>query len=160
MAEIYNRTLVDTKAAYVIDSTVGQSFGEEHLVVTQEADGSNPLARPLFHLSNQRVRQLVPLRRNSAIGYNGYNILVLPGIAPIFFQRIKPGRVHKRTWDAETMDLPIVNHSEQKRPSLKAKTISKLITESTGQEQARFAAISNVGGSSRRLKLSSGYLLA
>src|SRR5207248_2983002 len=43
--------------------------------------------------------------------------------------------VHKRTWDAETMDLPIVNHSEQKRPSLKAKAISKLITDSTGQVQ-------------------------
>ncbi len=27
--------------------------------------------------------------------------------------------VHKRTWDAETMDLPVVEHSEQKRPSLK-----------------------------------------
>jgi hypothetical protein len=30
MAEIYNRTIVETKAGYVIDSTVGQSFGEEH----------------------------------------------------------------------------------------------------------------------------------
>ena len=29
MAEIYNRTLVETKSSYVIDSTVGQSFGEE-----------------------------------------------------------------------------------------------------------------------------------
>jgi hypothetical protein len=28
--------------------------------------------------------------------------------------------VHKRTWDAETMDLPVVEYSEQKRPSLKA----------------------------------------
>src|SRR2546429_154124 len=46
--------------------------------------------------------------------------------------------VHKRTWDAETMDLPIVSHSEQKRPSLKAKPISTLIADSTGQEQALY----------------------
>jgi hypothetical protein len=28
--------------------------------------------------------------------------------------------VHKRIWDAETMDLPVVEYSEQKRPSLKS----------------------------------------
>lgn len=44
--------------------------------------------------------------------------------------------VHKRTWDAETMDLPIVEYSQQKRPTLKAETVSNLIAESTGQEQA------------------------
>jgi hypothetical protein len=32
--------------------------------------------------------------------------------------------VHKRIWDAETMDLPIVEYSEQKRPSLKANAVS------------------------------------
>lgn len=31
--------------------------------------------------------------------------------------------VHKRTWDTETMDLPVVEYSEQKRPSLKAKAV-------------------------------------
>jgi integrase len=46
--------------------------------------------------------------------------------------------VHKRTWDAETMDLPVVEHSEQKRPSLKAKAISELVAASTGQEQALY----------------------
>ena len=35
--------------------------------------------------------------------------------------------VHKRVWDAETMDLPLAKRSEQKRPSLKADPISKLI---------------------------------
>jgi hypothetical protein len=33
--------------------------------------------------------------------------------------------VFNRTWDAETMDLPIVEFSEQKRPSLKAKTVCR-----------------------------------
>jgi hypothetical protein len=35
--------------------------------------------------------------------------------------------VHKRTWDAETMDLPVVKYREQKRPALKAKAVSQLI---------------------------------
>jgi hypothetical protein len=42
--------------------------------------------------------------------------------------------IHKRTWDAETMDLPIVEYGEQKRPSLKAKAVSDLIAASSGQE--------------------------
>jgi integrase len=53
--------------------------------------------------------------------------------------------VHKRTWDAETMDLPIVEYSEQKRPSLKAITVSELITESTGQEQALYVLLAATG---------------
>jgi hypothetical protein len=46
--------------------------------------------------------------------------------------------VHKRTWDSETMDLAIVEFSEQKRPSLKASTVSGLITTSVGQEQTLY----------------------
>jgi integrase len=53
--------------------------------------------------------------------------------------------VHRRTWDAETMDLPVVEYSEQKRPSLKASTISGLITESTGQEQALYVLLAATG---------------
>lgn len=53
--------------------------------------------------------------------------------------------VHKRTWDAQTMDLPVVEHSEQKRPSLKAKAISELIAASTGQEQALYVLLAATG---------------
>jgi integrase len=53
--------------------------------------------------------------------------------------------VHKRTWDAETMDLPIVEYSEQKRPSLKAKAISDLIAGSNGQEQALYVLLAATG---------------
>ena len=53
--------------------------------------------------------------------------------------------VHKRTWDAETMDLPVVEFSEQKRPSLKAKAISGLVAESTGQEQALYVLLAATG---------------
>jgi integrase len=47
--------------------------------------------------------------------------------------------------DAETMDSPIVEYSEQKRPSLKAKTISDLIAASSGQEQALYVLLAATG---------------
>ena len=53
--------------------------------------------------------------------------------------------VFNRTWDAETMDLPVVVHSEQKRPSLKADAISKLIEASSGQEQALYVLLAATG---------------
>jgi integrase len=53
--------------------------------------------------------------------------------------------IHKRTWDAETMDLPIVEYREQKRPSLKAKSISDLIAASSGQEQALYVLLASTG---------------
>jgi integrase len=53
--------------------------------------------------------------------------------------------VFNRTWDAEVMDLPIVEYSEQKRPSLKATTVSGLITGSTGQEQALYVLLAATG---------------
>ena len=53
--------------------------------------------------------------------------------------------VHKRIWDAETMDLPIVEYSEQKRPSLKASTVSELIASSSGQEQALYVLLAATG---------------
>ena len=53
--------------------------------------------------------------------------------------------VYKRTWDAETMDLPVVKQSEQSRPSLKADPISKLIQGSSGQEQALYVLLAGTG---------------
>ena len=53
--------------------------------------------------------------------------------------------IHNRKWDAETMDLPIVEHAEQKRPSLKASAVSELIKQSSGQEQALFVLLAATG---------------
>jgi len=53
--------------------------------------------------------------------------------------------VHKRTWDAETMDLPIVEYAEQRRPSLKASAISELIRASSGQERALYILLASTG---------------
>jgi integrase len=53
--------------------------------------------------------------------------------------------VHKRTWDPETMDLPMVHYSEQKRPSLKADVVSNLIQSSSSQEQALYVLLAATG---------------
>jgi integrase len=53
--------------------------------------------------------------------------------------------IHNRKWNAEIMDLPIVEHAEQKRPSLKASTISELIKASSGQEQALYVLLAATG---------------
>jgi integrase len=53
--------------------------------------------------------------------------------------------IHNRKWDAETMDLPIVEHAEQKRPSLKADAISELIKQTSGQEQALYVLLAATG---------------
>jgi hypothetical protein len=43
------------------------------------------------------------------------------------------------------MDLPIVEYSEQRRPTLKASTISDLLASSTGQEQALYVLLAATG---------------
>jgi integrase len=53
--------------------------------------------------------------------------------------------IHNRKWDPETMDLPVVEQAEQKRPSLKADAISKLIQASSGQEQALYVLLAATG---------------
>src|SRR5260370_18918055 len=53
--------------------------------------------------------------------------------------------VHKRIWDAETMDLPVVEYSEQKQPSLQTEAVSDLVTGSSGQEQALYVLIASTG---------------
>lgn len=53
--------------------------------------------------------------------------------------------VYKRVWDAETMDLPQVEQAKQKRPSIKADTITELIQSSVGQEQALYVLLAATG---------------
>ena len=53
--------------------------------------------------------------------------------------------IHNRTGDAEIMDLPIVEHAEQKRPSLKASAVSELVKASSGQEQALYVLLAATG---------------
>jgi len=53
--------------------------------------------------------------------------------------------IHVRTWDAVLMDLPVVEYSEQHRPSISATTVSELIRSSTGQEQALYVLLAATG---------------
>jgi integrase len=43
------------------------------------------------------------------------------------------------------MDLPVIEHAEQKRPSLKKSAISELIKASSGQEQALYVLLAATG---------------
>jgi integrase len=49
--------------------------------------------------------------------------------------------VHKRTWDAETLDLPIAKYAEQKRPSIRAKAVSDVLLASTGMRVSEALAL-------------------
>jgi integrase len=53
--------------------------------------------------------------------------------------------VHHRKWDSAVLDLPVVNQKEQRRPSLKAKTINHLVQESEGDEQALYILLASSG---------------
>src|SRR6202046_5710934 len=51
--------------------------------------------------------------------------------------------IHHRKWDSAVLDLPVVNQKEQRRPSLKAKTINQLVQESEGDEQALYILLAS-----------------
>ena len=54
--------------------------------------------------------------------------------------------VHKRAWDAETMDLPVVKFKEQNRPALKVEAVSALIAAAkSGQERVLFIVLAASG---------------
>ncbi|MGB9435587.1 MAG: site-specific integrase [Candidatus Acidiferrum sp.] len=92
---------------------------------------------PLGSVDNLTVKPLVDkmsAAKLSARTINKYVEFVRQIVASLKSANGEP--VHKRTWDAETMDIPVAKHSEQSRPSLKAESISKLIQGSSGQEQA------------------------
>jgi integrase len=101
---------------------------------------------PLANVDNLSVRSLIEKMSAAKLSprtVNKYMEHVKQVVASLRGQNGEP--VHKRTWDSETMDLPIVEHAEQKRPSLKAGTISELIQGSSGQEQALYVLLAATG---------------
>jgi hypothetical protein len=101
---------------------------------------------PLGSVDNLTVKPLVEMMWASGLSartVNKYVEFVQQIVASLKGGNGEP--VHKRTWDAETMDLPVLEHSEQKRPSLKADPISKLIQGSKGQEQALYVLLAATG---------------
>jgi len=101
---------------------------------------------PLGSVDNLTVKPLVDKMASAGLSartVNKYVEFVQQIVASL--KRANGEPIHKRTWDADTMDLPIVEHSKQKRPSLKADSISKLIQESSGQEQALYVLLAATG---------------
>jgi integrase len=101
---------------------------------------------PLGVVDNVAVKPLVDKMCASGLSartVNKYVEFVQQIVASLKGSNGEP--VHRRTWDAEAMDLPIVEHSAQKRPSLKAAMISELIQESDGEEQALYILLAATG---------------
>jgi integrase len=101
---------------------------------------------PLGNVDNLTVKPVVDklsAANLSARTVNKYIEFVQQVVASLKASNGEP--VHKRTWDAETMDLPAVIVKEQKRPSLKAEPISRLIQRSSGQEQALYVLLAATG---------------
>ena len=101
---------------------------------------------PLANVDNLSVKPLIEKMSSSGLKprtVNKYIEHVKQVVESLKSPNGEP--IHDRKWDAETMDLPVVEHSEQKRPSLKAITISKLIKQSSGQEQALYVLLAATG---------------
>jgi integrase len=101
---------------------------------------------PLAHVDNLSVRPLIEKMSSSGLKprtVNKYMEHVKQVVESLKGPNGEP--IHNRKWDAETMDLPIVQDAEQKRPSLKAKTVSELIQASGGQEQALYVLLAATG---------------
>lgn len=101
---------------------------------------------PLASIGNLSVKPLI--EKMSAAGLsprtvNKYIEHVKQAVESLKSANGEP--IHNRKWDAETMDLPVVEHAEQKRPSLKADAISKLIQAGSGQEQALYVLLAATG---------------
>lgn len=93
---------------------------------------------PIGDVDNLSVRPLIDKMSSSGLSSRTVNKYIehVKQIVESKSLRGKNGEpVHKRVWDAETMDLPPVEQSEQKRPSIKGDTISELIQESAGRNR-------------------------
>lgn len=101
---------------------------------------------PLGIVDNLTVKPLVAKMWASSLSartVNKYIEFVQQIVASLNGTNGEP--VHKRTWNAETMDLPTVIVKQQKRPSLKAEPISRLIKGSSDQEQALYVMLAATG---------------
>jgi integrase len=101
---------------------------------------------PLSSVDNLSVKPLIEKMSSSGLKprtVNKYIEYVKQVVESLKSPNGEP--IHNRKWNAEIMDLPIVEHAEQKRPSLKAATISQLIQESSTQEQALYVLLAATG---------------
>jgi integrase len=101
---------------------------------------------PLANVDNLAVKPLIEKMASSGLKPRTVNKYIEHVKQAVESRKSPNGEpIHNRKWDAETMDLPIVEHAEQKRPSLKADSVSKLIQTSSGQEQALYVLLAATG---------------
>jgi integrase len=101
---------------------------------------------PLANVDNLSVKPLVEKMCSSGLKprtVNKYIEHVKQAVESLKGANGEP--IHNRKWDAETMDLPVVEHAEQKRPSLKTSAISELIKASSAQEQSLYVLLAATG---------------
>ncbi len=101
---------------------------------------------PLANVDNLSVKPLI--EKMSAAGLSARTVnKYIEHVKQIVESLLNPNGepIHNRKWNADIMDLPIVEPAEQKRPSIKAKTVSELIKASTGQEQALYVLLAATG---------------
>jgi integrase len=101
---------------------------------------------PLASVDNLSVKPLIDKMTSSGLKPRTVNKYVQTVKQVV--KSLKDGNgepIHHRNWNPETMDLPVVEQSEQKRPSLKASAITELISTSSGQEQALYVLLAASG---------------
>jgi integrase len=101
---------------------------------------------PLANVDNLTVKPLIAKMSAASLSprtVNKYIEHVKQVVASLIGPNGEP--VHNRKWNPDVMDLPVAEHSEQKRPYLRATTISELIRESSGQEQALYVLLAATG---------------
>jgi integrase len=101
---------------------------------------------PLGDVDNLSVKPLIDKMSSSGLSprtVNKYTEHIKHVVASLEAKNGEP--VHKRLWNARAMDLPEVEQAAQKRPSIKADTITKLIHSSGGQEQAFYVLLAATG---------------
>jgi integrase len=102
---------------------------------------------PLGNVNNVTVKPLVDKMKKanlSARTVNKYVEYVRHVVASL--KNGETGEpIHNRKWDSSVMDLPIVNPKQQRRPSLKADAINRLVKESEGEEQALYILLAATG---------------
>jgi hypothetical protein len=101
---------------------------------------------PLSSVNNITVKPLVDKMKKAlaARSVNTYVEYIQQVVASL-----KDGEtgepIHRRKWDSSVMDLPLVNSKQQRRPSLKAKDVIRLVNESEVEEQALYVLVSSAG---------------
>jgi integrase len=101
---------------------------------------------PLSNVNNMTVKPLVDKMKKqlSARTVNKYVEYIRLIVASL--RNPETGEpIHNRKWDSVVMDLPVINHKQQRRPYLKADAVNKLVRDSSGEEQALYVLLGATG---------------